>query len=319
MERKEIEQLVRMVVARLGDTAEHNADKKAETFFIPSEPSPLPPDLSRKPALALDDHAGLIPVEVSARHVHLCSDDLKKLFGTSVLPDKQAISQPGQYLSEYRVRLIGPQGILDKVAVLGPLRDASQVEISATDARTLGVDAPLRLSGDLRDAAMVCIQAGDNMVQKPCAIIAKRHVHMTPEDASAFHVSHGQDIALRVEGQRGMTLHAVTVRVSGESALALHLDTDEANAAGAWKDISCSLSQDHLPAAGSQSIDDKGPSSAAQTDAILESKLISERDVLSLKKTDTKTLRLKKGQIITPLAIDALKACGITLIRERQE
>ncbi|NLA53011.1 MAG: hypothetical protein GX858_01445, partial [Clostridiales bacterium] len=72
-------------------------------------------------------------------------------------------------------------------------------------------------------------------------------------------------------------------------------------------------------AAGSQSIDDKGPSSAAQTDAILESKLISERDVLSLKKTDTKTLRLKKGQIITPLAIDALKACGITLIRERQE
>jgi len=262
--------------------------------------------------------SGIIPVETSARHVHLCKDDLRKLFGTDALPCRKAISQPGQFLSEYRIRLIGPKGILDNVAVLGPVRSATQAEISATDARTLGISAPVRLSGDLAGAALVCIQAGDNIVQKPCGIIAQRHVHMTPKDAADFQVSHGQEVSLVVEGVRPLTLHDVVVRVSNESALALHIDTDEANAVGAWGNTVCRLWDGCLPPAQIKSTASAAQLKLADDQIVLETRLISEGDVLSLCKTGAKTLILKKGQIITPLAVDTLKARGITLIREGQ-
>ena len=191
----------------------------------------------------------LIPAEMSARHVHLSKEDLKELFGLDQLECAREISQPGQYLSNCRVRLIGPKGILDNVAVLGPTRGATQVEISATDARTLGISAPVRLSGELADAASVTIQAGSTVITRKAAIVAKRHLHMTPEDAAALGVQHGQSVCVRVLGSRPLILEDVPVRVSKQSALALHMDTDEANAAGAGKDCTCQIVSCSAPAA----------------------------------------------------------------------
>ena len=307
MDRTMIEQVVRAVVARMEEET-----GKASAATVPAAAP------ESKPC-----NGCTIPVEMSARHVHLSAEDLRALFGTDTLPSLKAISQPGQYLSEYRVRLIGPKGVLDNVAVLGPVRGATQAEISATDARTLGVKAPVRLSGDLHDAAALTIQNGEQMVRRACAIIALRHVHMTPEDASAFGVQHGQQVTLAVDGERPLSLGGVVVRVSKESALALHIDTDEANASGAWGKVTCRLVPDCPPAcaraemASAPAAPQATPAPAAE--ATLEPKLLCERDVLTLKGKGVKTLQLKQQQIITPLALDALRALGIVLIREGNE
>ena len=307
MDRTMIEQVVRAVVARM----EEETKKASVATATVAAPDPKPCD------------GCTIPVEMSARHVHLSAEDLRALFGTDTLPSLKVISQPGQYLSEYRVRLIGPKGVLDNVAVLGPVRGATQVEISATDARTLGLKAPVRLSGDLHDAAALTIQNGEQMVRRACAIVALRHVHMTPEDASAFGVKHGQLVTLAVDGERPLSLGGVVVRVSKESALALHIDTDEANAAGAWGKVTCRLVPDCPPACArtERAAAPAAPQAAAApaTAAALEPKLLCERDVLALKGKGVQTLQLKKQQIITPLAMDTLRALGIALVREGNE
>ena len=255
----------------------------------------------------------LIPAEMSARHVHLSKEDLKELFGLDQLECAREISQPGQYLSNCRVRLIGPKGILDNVAVLGPTRSATQVEISATDARTLGISAPVRLSGELADAASLTIQAGGTVITRKAAIVAKRHLHMTPEDAAAFGVQHGQSVCVRVLGSRPLILEDVPVRVSRQSALALHMDTDEANAAGAGKDCKCQIVSCALPTACAPC---DAPAAApvlrpeCQT---LPGKLITELDIKKLCKGGAKQLCIAKGQIITPLARDTAKSLGLNL------
>ncbi len=177
-----------------------------------------------------------ILVETSARHVHLSAEDLKKLFGNGAeLTHKKDLSQPGQFACEERVKLVGPKKEIANVIILGPVRPATQVELSYTDARTLGVDAPLRESGDLNatpglklvgPAGEVDISAG--------AIIAKRHIHMTPEDAEKYGVENGQIVSVKVESERSAVLGDVVIRVSPKFSLAMHIDTDEANAACAF-------------------------------------------------------------------------------------
>lgn len=349
-----IEQVVRAVIARMEEQTKPQIAPMAMPTGMPLQTATQVPAVSMLPSGAsqmittggaLADapqsapaSGATIPVEMSARHVHLCREDLQTLFGVDALTNERAISQPGQFLSTVRVRLIGPKGVLDNVAVLGPTRNATQVEVSATDARQLGVKAPVNLSGDLSGAANVCIQAGEHMVQKPCAIIARRHVHMTPQDAATFGVHHGQEVALAVEGKRPLVLLNVPVRVSQESALALHIDTDEANAAGAWGNIVCRILPNLTTALQSASAtpNEKSVVGAAQQMTIqpeakadftntvapapdgarVDAKLICERDVLLLAKQGAKSLCLTKAQLITPLAVDTLKASGITLIRE---
>ena len=255
----------------------------------------------------------LIPAEMSARHVHLSKEDLKELFALDQLECAREISQPGQYLSNCRVRLIGPKGILDNVAVLGPTRGATQVEISATDARTLGISAPVRLSGELADAASVTIQAGGTVITRKAAIVAKRHLHMTPEDAAALGVQHGQSVCVRVLGSRPLILEDVPVRVSKQSALALHMDTDEANAAGAGKDCKCQLVQCSAPAICAP-IHVSASAPVLQPECqTLPGKLITELDIKNLCKSGAKSLCVAKGQIITPLARDTAKGLGLNL------
>lgn len=173
-----------------------------------------------------------ILVETSARHVHLSEDDLAVLFGAgATLTHKKDLSQPGQFACEERVKLVGPKKEIANVIILGPVRPATQVELSYTDARTLGVDAPLKESGDLEGTPGIKIigPAGEVEIDKG-VIIAKRHIHMTPEDAATYGVENGQIVSVKVESQRTATLGDVVIRVSPKFKLAMHIDTDESNA-----------------------------------------------------------------------------------------
>lgn len=174
-----------------------------------------------------------VPVEISARHVHLDQASLEALFGRGYqLTHKRGLSQPGQYLAEERVKLVTPRGELANVAILGPLRRRNQVEISLTDARVLGLSPPVRLSGDLDGAADIVIVGPKGAVTAPgSVIVAKAHVHMTPADAEACGVKNGEHVSVTVGAERSITLNDVIVRIDASFALAVHIDFDEANAA----------------------------------------------------------------------------------------
>lgn len=173
-----------------------------------------------------------VELEASARHVHLTEADALALFGHR-LTRKRDLSQPGQYLCEERVTVVGPKGSLNRVAVLGPERPESQVEISLTDARVLGVEAPVRLSGDIRDTPGIRLWSERGEVTLPRGlIVAQRHIHMTPRAAQLQGVRDGELVRLQCLTARPLILEDVAVRVSGKFATYAHLDFDEANACG---------------------------------------------------------------------------------------
>lgn len=180
-----------------------------------------------------------ILVETSARHIHLCPASFAYLFGEDAqLEPRSPLSQPGQYASTSRLTLVGPKRSIERVIILGPLRKADQVEISLTDARTLGVnEVPVRESGDTKNSAPIKIrndQNGREITISEGLIIAKRHIHMTPADAEEFQVKDKDVVAVRVMSPAGRSLifDDVFVRVRADFALAMHIDTDESNAAG---------------------------------------------------------------------------------------
>lgn len=172
-------------------------------------------------------------VETSARHVHLTEADIATLFGEGhVLTKKKDLSQPGQFACEERVTVVGPKKELTGVSILGPARPASQVEISLTDARSIGLNAPIRESGDVAGSAG-CTLVGPcgQVVLKEGVIAAKRHIHLTPEAAEEFGVSDKQIVKVATNGLRPLIFDDVVVRVSPKFAPAMHIDTDESNAA----------------------------------------------------------------------------------------
>ncbi len=175
-----------------------------------------------------------ILVEASARHVHLTAEAVEKLFGKGAkLTQKRPLSQPGEFLSDQRVKLVTAKGEIANVAVLGPERQAVQVELSLTDARVLGIKAPVNLSGDLNGAGDVYLVGEKGCLEaKGSVIAAKNHIHMTPEDARLYGVTQGQRVRVRVDSSRPVTFEDVTVRVSPKFSLAMHIDFDEANACG---------------------------------------------------------------------------------------
>ena len=185
-----------------------------------------------------------ILIEVSARHVHVTTEDLETLFGKGYqLTPKKDLSQPGQYAAAERVDLVGPRSTLKNVSILGPVRTASQVEVSMSDARTLGLNPSIRESGNIDGTIGVQLvgPAGTVTLDKGL-IVAKRHVHLTPEAAEAQGVVNGQVVEIKVHtDDRSMTFGDVVIRVSEKFAPAMHIDTDEANAAGitstAWGEI----------------------------------------------------------------------------------
>lgn len=174
-----------------------------------------------------------IPVEISARHVHLTQEAVDVLFGKGyILTRKRSLSQPGQFLAEERVKLVTAKGQLNNIAILGPVRPENQVELSLTDARVLGVKAPICLSGDLEGAADVVIVGPKGVVTAERSVmVAKAHVHMTPADADTYGVENNERVSVRIGTERPVTLNDVIVRVRDDYALAVHIDFDEANAA----------------------------------------------------------------------------------------
>ena len=172
-------------------------------------------------------------VETSARHVHLSQQDLETLFGEGYqLTNKKDLSQPGQFACTERVDVVGAKKTLAGVTILGPVRGKSQVELSLTDARSIGVDAPIRESGDIAGSG-ACRLVGPKgeVALEEGVIAAKRHIHMTPADAEAFGVKDKDVVSVRVESAgRSLVFGDTVVRVSPKFALAMHIDTDESNA-----------------------------------------------------------------------------------------
>ena len=173
-----------------------------------------------------------VEVEASGRHVHLTEADALTLFGHP-MTEERPLSQPGQFVCRERVVLSGPKGCLQRVAVLGPARQESQVELSMTDARMLGIDAPVRLSGDIQGTPGIRIGGEAGALQlKRGVIVARRHIHMTPESAARHGLKSGDEIRIRCLSSRPLVLEGVAVRVSDRFATNVHIDFDEANACG---------------------------------------------------------------------------------------
>ena len=173
-----------------------------------------------------------IELEASGRHVHVTEQQAQQLFGHKLTP-KRPLSQPGQYLANERVTVIGPKGSFENVAVLGPERKEAQVEISLTDGRSLGITPPIRLSGNVKDSPGAVLQGPKGQVKLNQGVIAaQRHIHMTPEDAQRMGVKDKQTVRLQVFTDRPLIFEDVQVRVSKDFATFVHLDYDEANACG---------------------------------------------------------------------------------------
>ncbi len=257
------------------------------------------------------------PVEVSARHVHLTREAVELLFGPGhQLGKKKMLSQPGEFLSEERVKLVTPKGQIDNVAVLGPERKAVQVELSATDAKSLGLKAPVNLSGDLTGAADVVIIGPAGILKADgSVIIAKAHLHLTPADAQHYGLSDGQIISVCIDSPRPITLNGVVARVRSDMALAMHIDFDEANAgmvgSGATGTI-CGVSSccGSAPAPAPAAIQP-----AAPQPFLVTKKLITETDAKALKDGvgHGGCITVAKGTIVTPAAKDVFNGSRITV------
>jgi len=245
-----------------------------------------------------------IPVEASARHVHLAQEAVERLFGPGAsLTQARALSQPGEFLSEQRVNVVTAGGVLERVAILGPVRKAVQAELSLTDCRALGISAPVRLSGDLRGGADVLLVGPAGIYEaKSAAIVAQSHIHMTPDDAARFGVSNGQALSVHVQTKRPVAFEQVIVRVSPRYRLAMHIDLDEANAcalepgtAGSMLNAKCLMLNENNPVAP----------------AVTE-KVVTESIAKILIKRGAPVI-LKKGTILTPSARDVFSGARILI------
>ena len=173
-----------------------------------------------------------VPVGVSNRHIHLCQEDVEALFGKGYELTKKKELMGGQFACNEMCTIVGLKlRAIENVRILGPVRKSSQVEISATDARTLGIKAPLRQSGDTKDSGAIALVGPKGVVYlKEGCIVAARHIHMTPAEASAARLKDGDFVSVKMGSDRGAVLDNVKIRVDESFSLEMHIDTDEANA-----------------------------------------------------------------------------------------
>lgn len=249
-----------------------------------------------------------ILVEASARHVHLTEEDIETLFGKGYkLTPVKKLTQVGQFACKERVTLIGPKNIYRNVAILGPARKETQVELSLTDARFLGVNAPVRMSGDLRDAADIIIATEkESIAAKGCAIVAQNHIHMTPDQAKQWCFTDGEEVSVKMSTARPLTFDGVVVRVSETAGLAMHIDFDEANAClfkdgdmGLIKRSKCgTAAQINLPKM-------KGEEKKLEMAVAINKRFITEEDIKkALKNVNYSGLTLPKAAILSAPAKD---------------
>lgn len=260
-------------------------------------PSPLPGGGgggSRTPA----ETSRTVPLAVSNRHIHITQADFEQLFGTGKRPTpERPISQPGQFAAAEKVKVVGPRGTIDGVRIVGPTRSATQVELSASDCRKLGVDAPVRNSGAVEGSAAVGLEGPAGKLDlKQGAIIAARHMHLSPKDAERLGLAGGDRVTVVLGGgDRSATLEGVLVRAGDKHATEIHIDTDEASAFRVQDG-------DRAAVVGRTS-----QSSTRQRQANL---LVTERDVSAIAAKGG-FLSSSSGYVITPSARDRAKALGI--------
>lgn len=180
-----------------------------------------------------------VPIGISARHVHLCREHIDILFGKGYKLNKKKELMGGQFAAQECVTLVGTKlRAIENVRILGPERKSSQVEVARTDAIRLGINAPVRESGNTRSSAPISIVGPNGVVylDEGC-IVAKRHIHMSPEDAKRFGVADGQIVKVKFDNDRGGIFEGVQIRVDESFTLEMHIDTDEANGLGVGKDM----------------------------------------------------------------------------------
>lgn len=180
----------------------------------------------------LEKRSRQVPVGISVRHIHLSRADVDRLFGRNYqLTPKKQLSQPGQYACEECLDVIGPKGELKKVRILGPERSASQIELAQTDCRNIGINAPVRSSGNTAGSPGVILRGPLGEVAIPeGVIIADRHLHMSGEEAAAFGLKDGDHVSIQIDGEKPGILGNVLVRAGSSHRLDLHIDTDDGNA-----------------------------------------------------------------------------------------
>lgn len=171
-----------------------------------------------------------VSVGVSNRHVHLCSDDYRLLFGENELIKKADLNQPGEFASMQTVTIKGNKGEIEKVRVLGPLRSYTQVEVSKTDSYKLGVNPPVATSGDLKDADFITIIGPCGSITRKSCIIANRHIHVDKEIINKYHLENISQVKIKIDSIKGGILENVYLKETEKAYFEIHLDTDDANA-----------------------------------------------------------------------------------------
>jgi len=171
-----------------------------------------------------------VSVGISNHHVHLTEDDFRIIFGDGELTVRNNLNQPGQFASNETVSLIGPKGRLDKIIIVGPFREYTQVEVSKTDCYKLGVDPPVRTSGDLDNSASIIIEGPKGQIERNCCIIADRHIHVDKKIREEKGLVGIKEVSLKIGGIKSGIINHVDLKDSNEAYFEVHIDTDDANA-----------------------------------------------------------------------------------------
>lgn len=261
-------------------------------------------------------HPQPLPTGISNRHVHLSQEDLDTLFGKGYkLQLLRDLSQTGQFAAKETVNIAGPKGTLEKVRVLGPVRKKTQVEVSRGDAIKLGVKPPVRESGDIKGSQPITVIGPEGSVYvNEGLIIAKRHIHMTEDDANIYGVKDGENVQVMAGGERSLVFDQVAVRVRKDFVLEFHVDIDEANAAGLNPGDMVYLIKSGT---GNTVSKIKPPASRQDTKQKMYNRepltLVTDETVRLAHKNDASIL-VKEGVLYTPLARDTIKELGVEVI-----
>ncbi|PIC70538.1 acetate kinase [Sporosarcina sp. P16b] len=258
-----------------------------------------------------------VPIAVSARHVHLQPEHVEVLFGAGYeLTQRSELSQPGQFAANETVMIAGPKSSIERVRILGPVRKATQVEVSFTDAMKLGVKPPLRESGNIEGSAPITLIGPKGSVHiDQGLIIAQAHIHMAPADATRFGVEDGEYVTVEADGVRAISFRNVRIRVNERYRLEMHIDTDEANAGFITQGSIGRLvkSGDAKEVASVQATTEavKAPTPVNVPEAYeFTKKLLSAEDVSEISE---KEIVINKGTIVTALARDTARELGKTI------
>ena len=264
-----------------------------------------------------------VPLGVSNRHVHLSAADLEVLFGAGYqLNPIKDLSQPGQYAAKECVTIVGPRGAIENVRILGPVRKQTQVEVMRGDCFKLGASAPVRESGVLSGSAPITIVGPKGSVYcKEGLIVAKRHIHMTPQDAAVYNVKDGDVISCRVNGERGIVFDNVVIRVSEKYALEAHLDMDEANCADLKNGDSLYVITGNF--GKMQDINKPAAQVTEKKEEVKPSKPVIRKPAVSLVTEEIVRAAAAKGETVyvtedalfTPLAKDAISQFDVKVVK----